>query len=264
MTPRVLILTDGQSWVVDRIANHYKELIPFEIDIDYYTKLPEEALFEKARNYDIIHFNNADVGRHLNFIAEHPKPIIVSVRSFRFREPMLEAAKFATVHVIHPELKAFFPNARYISDAVDDIFQPKEFVVGMAYQNEPWNIDYKGVELVEQACKELGVAFKRGVDMKLEEMPAWYDSIDLYVCASKKEGFGTPVVECLLLNKPVISTDTGMGAYTNIFKIERTVESIKEGILMYYTYPQVAKFRWQVVANAVGELYKEVYDKFQN
>ena len=261
MNPRILILTDGQGWVVDRIARHYHELIPFAIDIDYYTKLSNEELLEKAKSYDIIHFNNADVGRHLPFIEGRFKPTIISVRSFRFKEPMLEASRYATaIHVIHPELKNFFQNARFISDAVDDIFQPKEFVVGMAFQDEPWNYDYKGVNLVEQACEELGVTFKKGTNLKLEEMSAWYDSIDLYVCASKKEGFGTPVMECLMRNKPVISTDTGMGQYTNIFKIERSVESIKEGILMYYTYPQVEKFRWGIVCNAMAELYMEVFN----
>lgn len=262
--PRILILSDCSGWVVDRIASTYRKFIPFDIDIDYYTKLTEDELAKKAQDYDLVHYNNADI-RQPNFVKSMVKPTIMSVRSFRYPQVALDLVKYFTqVHVIHPELKFHFTGARFISDAVDDIFQPKEFVVGMAFQNEPWNIDYKGVNLVKQACEELGVTFRPCFGVGIDKMQEFYDSIDLYVCASINEGFGTPVMECLLQNIPVISTDVGMGKYTNIYKIEHSVESIKEGILMYYTYPQVAKFRWDIVCNAVGELYLDTIKKFED
>lgn len=261
--PKILIVSDGSSWICDRIAQKYKEFIPFDIDIDYYTKLTEDELAKKAESYDIVHFNNTDI-RQPDFVKSKAKPTIMSVRSFRYPQIALDLAKYFTqVHVIHPDLKFHFTGARFVSDAVDDIFQTKPFRVGMAFQNTKWNIDYKGVELVQQACDELGVEFVPCFGKEITEMQEFYDSIDLYVCASKNEGFGTPVMECLMMNIPVISPDVGMGKYTNIYKIERNVESIKEGILMYYTYPQVAKFRWGIVCNAMGELYLDTVKKFK-
>lgn len=258
---KILLLSDGQGWVVDRIANKYKEGIPHDIEIVDYTKINPDIFIQKANEADIVHFNNADIGRLLDVLPKVSKPIIVSIRSFRYREFFETVADNFILHVIHPELKEKFPNATYISDAVDDLFQPKEFVVGMAYQDEPWNISYKGVDLVKQACEDLGITFKPAIGLSIEEMPEYYKTIDLYVCASINEGFGMPVIECLMQNIPVISTDVGIGKYTNIIKVERSVGSIKEGILAYYTYPQVRKFRWDVVCRAMTEFYQRIYDE---
>ena len=264
MKPKILCLSDGSNWICDRIAQRYKEFIPYDIDIDYYTKLTEDELSEKAKAYDIVHFNNTDI-RQPEFVKSKQKPTIMSVRSFRYPQVALDLAKYFTqVHVIQPELKFHFPGARFISDAVDDIFQPKPFRVGMAFQNTKWNIDYKGVELVQQACDELGVEFVPCFGKEITEMQEFYDSIDLYVCASKNEGFGTPVMECLMRSRPpVLTTDVGIGKFFNIAKCERTVESIKEGILLFYTYPAVKKFRWSVVCQAMAELYLDTIKKFK-
>ena len=43
-----------------------------------------------------------------------------------------------------------------------------------------------------------------------EEMPNYYNEIDLYICASKTEGTPNPVLEAMACGIPIISTDVGI------------------------------------------------------
>lgn len=70
-----------------------------------------------------------------------------------------------------------------------------------------------------------------------DKMPDYYNSIDLYVCASKEEGTPNPVLESMACGVPVISTDVGivpeaLGEKQKEYIIEeRTKEALKEKIV---------------------------------
>lgn len=70
-----------------------------------------------------------------------------------------------------------------------------------------------------------------------DKMPDYYNSIDLYVCASKEEGTPNPVLESMACGVPVISTDVGIvseafGEKQKEYIIEeRTKEALKEKIV---------------------------------
>lgn len=106
--------------------------------------------------------------------------------------------------------------------------------------------DMKGVEgIIKPAISELQ---KEGykIELKLadrnismisqEEMPDFYNSIDLYVCASKTEGTPLTALEAMAMGIPVISTDVGIVSEvlgkTGMRYIleERTKECFKEKI----------------------------------
>lgn len=118
--------------------------------------------------------------------------------------------------------------------------------------------EYKGFPLIKQACEELGVDFKPATgDVPFDKMKEYYESIDLLVSASIQEGFCNPIMECMAMNKPVISTETGTTMNLDLYKIERSVEGIKKGILKYYTRPQVEEHRWRT---AGYKMFNYIYD----
>ncbi len=255
---RILILGDGQGWIVDRVVQRMVEGIPCEFTVDYYTRISSEELLARSRTHDLIHYGNWDVRYHFKVLGKLECPWILSIRSHRYYPLAVEAAKLATrVHVVNKKLLAEFPGAVYIPDGIDECFKPDhEFTVGWAGHPE----EYKGYHLIEQACRELGVRFKPACgEIPPEKMPEYYRSIDLYVCASAAEGFSTPVMECMAMNIPVITTNVGVPSGLNVIKVERSVEGIKQGILKFYTRAQVLpEFSWENVNRRFHELYKEV------
>jgi len=114
------------------------------------------------------------------------------------------------------------------------------------FKDSDGDTDLKGVEgIIKPAIKELQ---KEGYNIELvladrnikmipqQEMPNYYNSIDLYVCASKTEGTPLTVLEAMAMGLPVISTDVGIVSEAfgdkqkkYILK-ERSKEALKESI----------------------------------
>ena len=98
----------------------------------------------------------------------------------------------------------------------------KEFVVGWV-GNSNWNIkyrDFKGFhsvlnpaidELIEEGYSiERNFADKNIYFRSNEEMPSYYQEIDVCVIASTEEGTPRPVLEAMASGVPIISTDVGI------------------------------------------------------
>jgi glycosyltransferase involved in cell wall biosynthesis len=258
---KILLLSDGLGWIVDRLSNKMKELIPQDIEVDYYTTITPDDFVKKANSVDIVHFNNWDVIRQLQLIPQIKSKVLISVRSFRYPDYVKELQKFFDVHVINPKQLEVFPNATYIPDPIfDQFFTKRKFKVGMAFDDNSYNREYKGYNLVKKVCDDLGIEVVLAKGIKPEDMPKWYKSIDLYVCASINEGQSTPVMECLALNKPVVTTDVGIPSLLNVHKAERTFESLKQEIGKFYTSPQVEPYKWDYVASKFNELYERILE----
>ncbi|MEN9596317.1 MAG: hypothetical protein RL236_751 [Pseudomonadota bacterium] len=254
--PKVLIMADTPGWIVDRITDEMIRKMKFDFTKRYYSKISTDEFIELANQADLVHYQNWDWIYHKDRINEIKTPIITSIRSFRYPEYIFELSEKVRFHVITPHLKEIFPTATYIPDG---IFEPKKrkFVVGFAGRPDK----YKGFDMIKKACKELGVVFYPALDIPSEKMSEYYNSIDLYVCASENEGYSAPVMECLSINKPVITTNVGIPSLLNITKIERSVEGIKEGILKFYTEPMVRDYSWDNVCKDFSIFYKSVISK---
>lgn len=108
-----------------------------------------------------------------------------------------------------------------------------------------------------------------------DKMPDYYNSIDLYVCASKEEGTPNPVLESMACGVPVISTDVGIvseafGEKQKEYIIEeRTKEALKEKIVKLLenkeqfktlsdeNLKQIKNWSWNIKCKQFREFFKE-------
>jgi len=256
---RVALVTDGQGWIVDRISRIYQSGIP-GIDLFFLPSLNIDGLVHLARSYRILHFNNWFVRGFQPFFDRCPAKTVVSIRSFRFTPdvPQLRPSLF---HVIHPDLQRDFDGAVFIPDGVDlQQFKPtRRLRVGIAYQ--PGHEEFKGVHLLRQAVDGLDVELVEASNLAHDAMKRFYESLDLYVCASLTEGFAAPVVECLALNVPVLSVRTGVASYLpGVDVVERTVAGLREGVRRHLTRDKVAAFDWPPVCAQVAAMYDRLLE----
>lgn len=257
---KILIMPDGNNWVVDRNCRALVKHLPdIEFTIRPYTKISDEDFIKEAEKNDLVHYFNWDLKRHRAALPFIKKPLLMSVRSHRY--PPFTQEMYVRpntwFHVINPDLLKDFPKATYIPNGIFDNIQPThEFTVGFA----GWQSDreYKGIPLIEEACCKLGVKFKPAYNIPPKKMQEYYDSLDVYVCASLAEGFSTPVMECLAMNVPVVTVDTGLPRQFDIVKVERSVEGIMKGIQRFYTQDLVKDYRWDKLAPQYRDLYTKI------
>lgn len=73
-----------------------------------------------------------------------------------------------------------------------------------------------------------------------DEMPEFYNNLDLYVCVSKTEGGPNPIMESMACGVPIVSTDVGVVGtivgtkQRNYILPERNIECLKEKIKEIY------------------------------
>jgi len=114
--------------------------------------------------------------------------------------------------------------------------------VGVAYT--PKHDKRKGVEeFIRPACEKVGAILveakaRSEQHVRPEDMPAWHNSYDVYVCASSSEGFSLAVLEAAACGRPVISTR--VGGSTELMRrvhdgclVDRTSDAIAEALVLY-------------------------------
>lgn len=144
--------------------------------------------------------------------------------------------------------------------------------------------DLKGVEgIIKPAIKELQeegynielILADRNIKMiPQEEMPNFYNSIDLYICASKTEGTPLTVLEAMAMGVPVISTDVGVVAEAfgkeekQFILEERSKDALKNKIkklienkqyfkiLSNENIEQIKKWDWKVICLKYKEFFE--------
>ena len=93
-------------------------------------------------------------------------------------------------------------------------------------------------ELIEEGYQiEIKFADRKDGIIPHNKMPDYYNSIDVYICASKNEGTPNPVLESMASGVPVISTDVGIvrdafGPKQKKYILkERTKQALKEAMI---------------------------------
>lgn len=107
--------------------------------------------------------------------------------------------------------------------------------------------DLKGVKLIREACKRADVPLVTADSVDgtrpHADMPAFYRTASVYVCASEIEGTPNPVLEAMACGRPVISTDVGIVNKVvtdgkNGLIVERSVESLTSALVALRDKPK--------------------------
>ncbi len=258
---KVLILADQPNWIVNKVVDQLIKGIPCTFTKKFYATIPPEEFQKISSDYDLIYYSNWDLTWQLSVIDKIKTPLLLGVRSSRWKDTIpniqeiIERNNFY-VQVLNKELLKDFPKAKVIPNGIFEQFKPKKkFIVGFSGTPD----EYKGFPLIQSACEELGVKFlpAKG-NLSHKKMPSYYRKINLLVSASLDEGHCNPVHECMAMNIPVITTDTSAVKNYNLVKIERSVDGIKEGILKFYTQPQVAHLTWNNICNKFFHYFYDI------
>jgi glycosyltransferase involved in cell wall biosynthesis len=161
--------------------------------------------------------------------------------------------RFAGVNAVSSRLHRLFAAAglrglAYTPNGVDtSIFRPTSEPGGA----EPLRVGYSGSKkhdwrkgvtaLIEPACDLPGIELRLAMPVEdhyvpLSEMPAFYNEIDVYVCASSSEASPLPLLEAAACGRPTISTRVGCADEliqdgVNGFLVDRTVVPIAEKVI---------------------------------
>jgi glycosyltransferase involved in cell wall biosynthesis len=167
------------------------------------------------------------------------------------KELILALSKFRAVNAVSNKLTRLFKqkgltNITYTANGIDsNLFNDKiqiplkkdKLIVGFSgNKKHDWR---KGIsEFIEPLEKkfewcELKLAMPQGDYIPLNEMPSFYNKIDLYVCASSSEGFSLSVLEASSCGRPVISTIVGGS--------EDLIEEGENGFLVNRNFDDIAE-----------------------
>lgn len=142
---------------------------------------------------------------------------------------------FPIIHTKYTcNLKMFYPENKKKND---------KLVVGWtgSLTNHPGKRGFH--EFIKPICEEID-----GIELKLQTkednfitddnlMREYYNSLDLYICASRSEGTPRPVIEAAACGVPVISTDVGI--------VPELIENEVDGFIVERNYDAIkAKLEW--------------------
>ncbi|WP_447578946.1 glycosyltransferase [Achromobacter kerstersii] len=107
-------------------------------------------------------------------------------------------------------------------------------------------------------------------------MPAYYNSIDVYVCTSKFEGTPNPVLEAMACGVPVVTTDVGVipevfgPAQQEFIMSERSVDAVVDALTRLLAQPalfqtlseenlrSIQSWDWKIKAQQFGVFFERV------
>jgi glycosyltransferase involved in cell wall biosynthesis len=261
--------------------NHDRRL---QLDV-FHLKGREDALKREARHYDLVFvlgwqlladLEDGHFGERLPFLD--PDKTLTGIHSHHAWDdrrttpdrsvsppPCLVdfLGRYRGVNAVSRRLYELFSaagveNIGYTPNGVDvELFRPvsepgrtPSLRVGFSgSKKHDWR---KGVsEFIEPAAAgltgvELRLAMPGEGYVPLDEMPRFYNEIDVYACASSSEGFSLSVLEASACGRPVVSTRVGgsedlIEDGLNGFLVDRTVEAIRSKLAYFLGDPEALR-----------------------
>ena len=277
---RVLIVADKPDWSYMQIAKALVQRAPHGVEAqamalkgNVYDFLETEESFDRVlvmghQMLDLIpHWKTAcDPQRWLTGIHSHHSfdPNLCTTTERDVPPPyglVKDLHRFRRVNAVSQRLTDLFQlyglPVVYTPNGVDTtVFTPTEplrlappFRAGVAYT--PKHDRRKGVqEFIVPACRAAGwelveAKARSEQHVKPEDMPAWHNTYDVYVCASSSEGLSIAILEAMASGRPVISTKVGGSTEcvvhdVNGFLSERTVTDLCQYLM------RIAERKWSL------------------
>lgn len=197
--------------------------------------------------YDHMYLNDSDLD-FTRFVIECSKSYTVSSKKLKdIYENISEIKKPKMVIQDGVDLDLFKPDKLERFKSIENKILRIGWVGNSKFTDTENDDDLKGVHkilvpAIEELKKEGYAIEEKFADRNNKmiphnEMPNYYNSIDLYICTSKTEGTPNPVLESMACGVPVISTDVGIvpeafGEKQKKFILEeRTKQCLKENII---------------------------------
>ena len=267
----LLVHHDIKPWAsYNRAQALKKQWTNDEVDIAYCKELPN------GDKYDVIHFlYSGGLSKRKDYILRHKEKVFTTLASHRTLESrwdkmddLIEIYDKTICCVCHNAVLAGklrewvdWHKVEYIPNGVDEKMFNRKFVVGFVGAKQGKD-DHKGVDIIKLACSKLGLEFKEANNIPYEEMPEFYKSIDCLVIASLSEGCNNPILEALAMNKPVISTRTGIAnELKSVITVGRNADEIAEVLKKMSSRIEILeKYTWEKIA----QRYYQFYLKYGN
>ena len=268
------------SWLYSETSKEYIDELGYEF---------EEFLQKFVRNGNIITgvydhlFINSEEER-TKFILDNVKSYIVSSEKLKKIYDEKYEKKPSMVISDGVDLGLFkMDNTSKFDDLKDDDIIKIGWTGNSKFTDENGD-DLKGLnKIIKPAIKELKeekykiefVVADRNIKLiPHNEMPKYYNDIDIYLCTSRSEGTPNTILEAMACGIPIISTDVGIvpevfGEEQKEFIIERTKDELKNKIIDLISnkpkmkilsdenLKQIQKWSWK----KQGQKYKEFFDK---
>ena len=259
---------------IAKSLNKYNNNTNFDLIIDY-IKNPIINLKKNYEEYDLFFFlgwqslftlKNNKIINNFNFLDK--QKIICGIHSHHSwddkkttpnhdeQPPSILIDHLNTLKSVNVVSKRLFnlfkkygcENLNLTLNGVDhELFSPKPY----NNYNEKLKVGYSGTikhdwrkgisEFIKPSCEinnvELVMAAPDGTNnVNLEDMPNFYKSIDVYLCASSSEGFSLSVLEASSSGKPIISSKVGGSTELikngiNGFLVNRDITEIQEKLI---------------------------------
>ena len=175
-----------------------------------------------AKNYTVSSTILRDIYNELDIDKKPMAVISDGVDITKFKPENLE--RFELENISNRKIKiGWVGNSEFTDSEGDNDLKGVRKIIKPALQ-----------ELIDEGYPiELKFADRKDGYIPHNKMPDYYNSIDLYICASKNEGTPNPVLESMASGVPIVSTDVGivrdaLGEKQKEFILkERTKEDLK-------------------------------------
>lgn len=204
------VYSENSKYYINKLGMNYDEFIDEYIDKNNITTSICDHLFLDQKDNELTKFVT---NKTKNYVVMSKKLEEIYTNLNQIKKPLMVIHDGVDLEIFKPENLDRFRN-----------IENRKIILGWAgnskFTDSENDEDLKGLSKVIipaiQELKEEGYNIDnyfadRNVKLiPYNEMPKYYNNIDVYICASKTEGTPEPVLEAMACGIPVISTNVGI------------------------------------------------------